>query len=72
MTHLVKAESLAARVPREGAQKGIQLLGSVSKASEVFPEDNDYIWAHFLRLVDQLQFTQALRERVNKLLRHVG
>jgi hypothetical protein len=38
---LVKAQTLAAGVPGEGAQEGIEQLGGVSKAGEVLAQDDD-------------------------------
>lgn len=60
-TNLIEAEALAARVPREGSQESVQLLGSVSERRQVLAQDNDHVRTEFLGLADQLKFVQALR-----------
>jgi hypothetical protein len=38
---LIEAQALAAGVPRKGAQERIELFGGVSKAGEIFAQDDD-------------------------------
>lgn len=61
-TNLVKAESLATGIPGKGAEKGIQFLGLIPEARNVFTENNDQIRTQLFGLADKLQLVQALRQ----------
>jgi hypothetical protein len=42
-TDLVEAKALTPRIPREGSEQGIELLGGIPEACQVFAQDDDNI-----------------------------
>lgn len=58
--YLIKAQLLAARIPRKGTQKGIEFLGGVAKRGEILAENDDDVWANLFCFLNELQFVQAL------------
>jgi hypothetical protein len=42
-TDLIKSKPLAARVPGEGPEKGVQLLRGISESSEILAQDDDHV-----------------------------
>ena len=42
-TNLVETKTLAAGIPRKGAEEGVEVLGGIPKGSEVFTKNNDQI-----------------------------
>jgi hypothetical protein len=66
-TNLVEAKALAARVPGEGPEKGVQLFRGIPKAREVLAQNDDDIWTQPFGFADELQLVQALPRRLASL-----
>jgi hypothetical protein len=54
LPYLVKAEPFALVVPRKGSEKSVQMLGNVSKPSEILTHNDYDVGAKSLCVFDQL------------------
>ena len=62
--NLVETKTLAARIPGEGPEKGVQLLRGIPEPREILAQDDDYIRTESFRFRDQLELVEALKWRL--------